>query len=148
MGSIAEANGTPFDKDGAILQSLKVTASQASGPTKTAIEAVITALEKVPPTAHTDITADNSQMLAEIAESMRALAALQRAADDADAAWRRAHQTGRAHTDGALTSTGGLTQNITVNAGFGTDAFAVRSSVLAAARQTARLAQGATRFGT
>jgi len=38
-------------------------------------------------------------------------------------------------------------QNITVNAGFGTDAFAVRSAVVASARQVARLGQGAIRFG-
>ena len=139
MGAIAEANGEPFDKNAAIINSLKATAEQADGPTKDAINNVVTALERVPPSTNTDMIVNNSQALAAINETRR----LNQILIDELQTMRYIASTGSAALPpGVSTSSTGGGTHITVNAGFGTDVFAVRRAVLGASRQAGRLVNG------
>jgi hypothetical protein len=145
----AVANGESFtaeQRNAAIVASLKATAAQASGPTKAAIDAVVASLEEVPPSTNTNMIVNNAQALAKINEVIRQLQIAKDIA--ATAAFIGAGGNLRGAIVGVPTQSVSvpLQQNITVNAGFGTDAFAVRAAVLNSARQAARLAQNAVRF--
>jgi len=141
----AAANGqtyTATQRQASLVESLKATAAQAKGPTKDAILAVVEQLEAVPPEVPTTMTVNNAEALRRLNEQIRLMQIIRDTSASTVAALR-AVPGGAA---GAILGQAPITQNITVNAGFGTDAFAVRQAVLASAKQAARLTQNAVRF--
>ena len=143
----ALANGETVNattKQASLIESLKATADQASGPTKDAILAVVDQLEKVPPEVNSTMTVNNAEALRKLNEQIRLMQIIRDTSAETLAAYRAIPGGARGALVGVPTQ--GITQNITVNAGFGTDAFAVRSAVLSSARQAARLTQNAVKF--
>jgi len=145
----AQANGETVNaetKQASLIESLKATAAQAKGPTKDAILAVVASLEAVPPTVDTTMTVNNAEALRKLNEQIRLMQIIRDTADSTVAALRAVPGGAGGDILSQAAPAGAVVQNITVNAGFGTDAFAVRSAVLSSARQAARLAQNAVRF--
>jgi hypothetical protein len=141
------ANGESFtttDRNAAIKKSLEETAKTASGPVAAGIQSVVDKLDAIPPEVNTDMTVNNATALAKLNEQIRLMQIIR----DTSAETLAAYRSIPGGAGGAILGQAApLTQNITVNAGFGTDAFAVQSAVINSARQAARLARGARRNG-
>lgn len=145
----ALANGESFtttDRNAAIKASLEETAKQASGPTKKAIEDVVTALDKIPPSVESDLIVNNADALAKINAAIRQAQILR---DELNMTRYIAANPGRPVGIPGVSSMAAAPANlnVTVHAGFGTDVFAVQSAVMSASRKAARQSRGAVRNG-